>query len=390
MPTVATKIPRVMSLPDLGDHSTIVSRTKDFHTAGDSTTISSSRLVTASGGGRKLDAEFSISDSLTVSHDSISSCHPNKLAKELKLPEHLQLEAVIGQGAMGTVFRAWDRKIHRRVALKISHGRANTRSMKRFQREMQATARVSHPAIVPIYEHFGSESHACYTMQLLDGNTFEELIEAGKPSIPGESFCALLSPEALAQKFATLAEGLDAAHMAGVIHRDIKPSNLMLDQADRPWIIDFGLAKLSNQAELTHSGEIVGSLRYMSPEQRRGVTNLSPATDIFSLGVTLHECLTGNAVCPRLKAHELETSGIPNNLLRILAKATALNPRERYGTAYQFAMDLRQFADQQTPLFANAPEYSLSKTLQPSQLTQSLSRRLVAWTDYLSQLLSYE
>lgn len=395
MQPAAIQVPRVLSLPDLRDRSMIASQSTNHlrFTSGNSlasTLIDRTRKYQTPNDRPIGEALSSVSDQAAVNAafnaESLDSRYVplGQLTRDLDLPKHLAIEGLLGQGAMGTVYRAWDRQICRHVALKVSHCRPDSRSYDRFRREMLATARVTHSTVAPIFEHFCSRDRACFTMQVIEGNTFEEIIEAGSLGETNDRYCALFSPTALAQKFADLAEGLDAAHSVGVIHRDIKPSNLMLDQAERPWLLDFGLARLSDQVQLTRSGEIVGSVRYMSPEQLRGQTNLTPATDIYSLGITLRECLLGTTAA---FDHECQASGdqlFPRVLRSIIAKATAECPMRRYRTAYQFAMDLRQFAESQLPLFvtsASKPLLCFSATAIPhflGNVARTTTRRRLA------------
>ena len=291
------------------------------------------------------------------------------------LPEHLILLEQVGQGAMGTVYRVWDQRLRREVALKVSSHQTETNMLKRFEREMRATARISHPCVVQVYESFLASGRACYTMQMLDAISFDEIIEAGKSAETSDKYTPLLPLNDFARVFANVAEGLHAAHRAGVIHRDIKPSNLMLDDSNTPKLIDFGLARIAGQSKLTNSGEIIGSLRYMSPEQFNATTELSPASDIYSLGLTIQESLTGDlgfsdnsdgrifyqVQNPHCRDRR-RLQSLPAGMRLIIEKATARSPHSRYATAYQLAMDLRQFADSQSTLFAASSTLSNSSS----------------------------
>src|SRR5581483_3754880 len=172
-----------------------------------------------------------------------------------------------------------------------------------------------------------------------------------------------LSPahcRAAAEIGAQVAEALDYAHEHGVVHRDIKPSNVMLDTQGQAWVTDFGLAHLQRQAHLTQSGDLLGTLRYMSPEQalaRRGLRD--HRTDIYALGATLYELLTLRPAVPgddreevlrRIASEEpawpsVLNPALPPNLEAVVLKALAKDPEERYGTALELAEDLRRFVN---------------------------------------------
>ncbi|MBM4093539.1 MAG: hypothetical protein FJ276_29645, partial [Planctomycetes bacterium] len=173
-----------------------------------------------------------------------------------------------------------------------------------------------------------------------------------------------------------VAEALDHAHEFGVIHRDVKPSNLILDHSGKPWVTDFGLARIENDATLTVSGDLLGTVRYMSPEQTLGKrVGIDHRTDIYSLGATLYELLTLRPVCngetrqevlrqiafeDHILPRKLNRS-VPRELETILLKAMAKNPAERYGTAKQLADDLRRFIDDK-PVLAQRPSVTVRIT----------------------------
>ncbi len=198
----------------------------------------------------------------------------------------LRIEALLGEGGMGTVYRATQLNLNRAVAVKVVQGmtgRQLAECRERFQREALAVARVSHPNIVQVYD-VGTVDGAPYiSMEYVRGSNFDQLIEEGG---------ALPERDAL-ELTLQAARGLAVAHEAGLVHRDIKPGNLMLDQRGVVKVMDFGLAKgLEGVTTLTRSGQLLGTPAYMAPEQldARPVDNRA---DLYSLGVTLFELLTG-------------------------------------------------------------------------------------------------
>ena len=200
---------------------------------------------------------------------------------------HYRIHEMVGEGAMGRVYRASDIRLDRTVALKIPtrDGVGSDRRLKRFYREARAAANLQHPNICTVFDVGQLDGVHFIAMQFVEGRTLAEIIAFDQP----------LDPKWAAAIVGKLALALQVAHEAGIVHRDLKPSNIVVMNNDVPVVMDFGLARQFDDAEasrVTQEGMIVGSPAYMSPEQMAGKP-LGPATDIFSLGVVLYEMLAG-------------------------------------------------------------------------------------------------
>jgi serine/threonine-protein kinase len=190
---------------------------------------------------------------------------------------------VIGRGRMGIVFEGVDDS-GTAVAIKVITTELSQDDVfiRRFQREVVAAERIEHANVVPVLSH-GQEGGLPYLVQRLipGGSLAEQIAKDGPLDVP-----------ATVRVAAGAAAGLDALHAGGLVHRDIKPANLLLDDDGTPFVSDFGLAKDSQASNLTRPGQALGSMDYMSPEQIRGEA-VTPATDVYSLGCVVMECLTG-------------------------------------------------------------------------------------------------
>jgi serine/threonine protein kinase len=336
----------------------------------------------------------------------------------------------IGRGGMGVVYEAEQVSLGRRVALKVLPFAAalDAKQLQRFKNEAQAAAQLHHTNIVPVYAVGCERGVHYYAMQFIDGQTLAKVIadwrtqhaqvpqrgdqHAAKPvppptgeyhpaasvpppvvarspdratireppsPIPPTRPIAGLSTEHAIQSAAhcrTVAHlgvqaalALEHAHQLGVVHRDIKPANLLLDVRGNLWITDFGLAHCQSQAGLTMSGDLVGTLRYMSPEQALGKRALlDQRTDVYSLGVTLYELLT---LQPAFNGSDREAllrqitfeeprqprrlnKGIPVELETIVLKAMEKSPEARYASAQELADDLRRLLENK-PIQARRP-----------------------------------
>ena len=284
------------------------------------------------------------------------------------LPGDFSIIRVIGRGGMGVVYEAVQRSLNRRVALKVlpSTSADDPRKVKRFLVEAQAAACLQHPHIVPVHLVGSVDGLHYFAMPFIEGRTLAGLIAAARCADGvGRAFA---SPRMAAELGRQAALALHYAHEQGVIHRDIKPSNLLIDDSGWLWVSDFGLARIAGQADLTVSGAVLGTLRYMSPEQAFGARLVDHRTDVYSLGVTLYELITrrpafvGDDRLEMLRriaeeeppALRVLDPAIPRDLETIVGKAMAKDPGERYATALELADDLGRFF-QNRPILARPP-----------------------------------
>ena len=256
---------------------------------------------------------------------------------------------------MGEVYRARDARLNRFVAVKSLPGTAalDPERRDRFAREAQAIAALNHPNIVTVFSIEDVEDHVLITMELVEGHPLADLIpERGLP-------IERLLPVAIA-----VADALAAAHQKGITHRDLKPANIMLgegDQQGRVKVLDFGLAKLTDMSAqpggssampmgpLTGEGRILGTVAYMSPEQKKGRA-IDSRSDLFSLGIILYEMAKGRGQRPFLGPMSAamirdmppSVTELNADLVRIICRALAKDPERRYQTAKDVRNDLEE------------------------------------------------
>jgi predicted Ser/Thr protein kinase len=281
----------------------------------------------------------------------------------VEIPErlnHYRILGPIGQGGMGAVYAAEDTRLHRKVALKVLSIllAADPERRQRFEREAQAIAALNHPNIVTIYSVEEADGLPFLTMELIEGHPLSEAIPSGG-----------MTPEKLLKIGVAVSDAIAAAHLRGITHRDLKPANVMLADDGRVKVLDFGLAKLREEgapapddvtrlpasSTLTGEGRILGTVAYMSPEQAEGKA-VDPRSDIFSLGVMLHEMATGDRpfkgdtnvsiISAILKDTPSTITDLnprlPTGLARIVRRCLAKDPSRRYQTATDLRNDLEE------------------------------------------------
>jgi eukaryotic-like serine/threonine-protein kinase len=259
---------------------------------------------------------------------------------------HYKIIEKLGQGGMGVVYKAEDTKLKRFVALKFLPPELlkDEDAKKRFTHEARAASALDHPNIITIYDINESEENQVFiAMAFDDGKALNNIIKKGPLKISQALDIAI-----------QVAQALEKAHSNGIVHRDIKPGNIMVSGESDAKILDFGLAKLAGQTQLTKQSSTLGTISYMSPEQGRG-EKVDHRTDIWSLGVVLYEMLTGQlpfkgeyeqAVTYSIQSENPEPltalrTGIPMELERIVNKLMAKDPRNRYQNIIELPVDLK-------------------------------------------------
>ena len=253
----------------------------------------------------------------------------------------------IGIGGMGRVYLAEQESLGRIVAVKVldAHALRDPHARLRFRREAEITAALDHPNIVPVYELGEDDGHMFIAMKWLTG-----------PALDAPTDGQLFEPRRAASITSDIARALHAAHCSGVVHRDVKPANILLD-SDVPYIVDFGLARADTDVATTREGVVAGTLAYLAPEQlRRGSAGHDPRTDIYALGVTLYQIVTGRLPFrdhgdARRFARDvvlrdpmtMALSGTRRDLEIIVLRALEKEPDRRFATAEELADELDRF-----------------------------------------------
>lgn len=253
---------------------------------------------------------------------------PLELLREA-LGDRYEVIREVGSGGMATVYLAHDRKHNRNVAIKLLPPElAATLGGERFLREIEIAAGLQHPHILPLYDSGGAGKVLYYVMPFVEGDTLSARMARG--ALPAEQ----------AMQVATdVLSALDYAHCRGIVHRDIKPANILLSASgEHALVADFGIARAVSAAgtdQLTLPGAMLGTPGYMAPEQAAG-GEITPATDVYAVGVVLYECVTGRTWSLGERSQDCDWSGLPASLLPALKKALAWRPEDRWSDAAQF------------------------------------------------------
>ncbi len=272
--------------------------------------------------------------------------------------DRYEILAFVAAGGMGAIYKARQKQPTRTVALKVMRGGGfpSRQHRRRFEREAQAVARLNHPAVVPVYDYGEVAGQPYFTMEYVEGTDL--LSYARRRALGTDAICRMM---------VRVCDAVQYAHDYGVIHRDLKPGNIMVDELNRPRLLDFGLSRVSREAEgeqslLTMTGDFVGTPRYMSPEQATGrPQDVDERTDVFALGVILYELIVGILPYPVEQARGLRIfevfrdsepvkpsalhPTIPPDLEIILLKAVHKDKQQRYASAEALAQDLENFLE---------------------------------------------
>jgi len=290
---------------------------------------------------------------------------------------HYQLQKLIGRGGMGEVYRAYDTKTDRIVALKVlpHHLAEDVTFQQRFRRESQAAAGLNDPHVVPIHGYGEIDGRLYLDMRLIEGRNLGTMLEEAEGKPLGAAFAVTVVTQ--------VANALDAAHTAGLIHRDVKPSNILITDRDFVYLIDFGLARTAGEKGLTTAGNTLGTLAYMAPERFEGA-DIDPRADIYALTCVLYECITGSRPYPaesyeqQIKGHMVSPPPRPSAIDPklsafddVIAKGMAKKPAKRYQTAGELAAAARRA--QETPVRTTGRSGKHSR-----QRSQGVSKRAMA------------
>ena len=278
-------------------------------------------------------------------HDGYTPPVDSNVGVEMERIGPYRLEARLGAGGMGEVWRAWDERLKRRVALKRIQADSDPSLRARFRREAEAGARLSHPSIVQVYDILEDTAGDWLVMELVEGGTLKERL-AREPA----------SPQSVITWAREIAEGLAEAHRHGILHRDLKAGNIMLTASGHAKIVDFGLAKRFGtqdlEISLSASGALLGTVPAMSPEQVLGLP-LDARSDLFSLGILLFEMVSGQKpftgespfetmekICYSPPAAVLPATGWPPALIELIRQLLSKDPADRPADAARVVAEL--------------------------------------------------
>lgn len=257
---------------------------------------------------------------------------------------HFHINERIGEGGMGTVYKATDMSLKRTVAIKMLHPNLvnNPDSFKRFQNEAHLSARISHPNVATLFDFQESDNSHFIVMEYVKGKAMDDVLKLQEHISDHESVKIILQ----------VLEGLGAAHDLGIMHRDLKPGNIMITQRGFVKLMDFGIARLENTERMTRQNSVIGTLDYLSPELIKGAAP-SKASDLYAVGVMLYEMLSGQtlhagdseAALMYQIAHKqpsIKLEGHDKRLVQVIKKLTHKQPAKRYQSTQEVIRDLER------------------------------------------------
>lgn len=264
------------------------------------------------------------------------------VTNEILLSGRYRLIEKLAGGGMGTVHRAVDEKLNREVAVKVlaPHLAGDTNFVERFRREALAVAGLAHPNIANVFDYGEDEATHFIVMEMAQGRDLSRVLREEGP----------LPPDRVARIVPQICAALGHAHAAGIVHRDVKPGNVILDAHDRVKVTDFGIARASGESKLTVTGSVLGTAHYISPEQASGA-ELTPSSDIYSLGIVTYELSTGAVpftgeslmsvalrhVNDEVPAPSALDPDVPPYLDEIVRRATHKDPNQRFADTQEMA-----------------------------------------------------
>src|SRR6516165_6302863 len=272
----------------------------------------------------------------------------HQLMEQAKIPERYRLLREVGQGGMAVVYRAVDETLKREVAIKILHQHlaSEPESKARLEREAQSVAKLHHENILEIFDYSGPDSPSSYFVtEFIDGQTLKDFLAAHPIGYP--EVAALIAVE--------IGGALAHAHSVGIIHRDVKPENVMIRKDGVLKLMDFGIAQVIDLQRMTVTGQLLGSPAYMAPELIEGKP-LDFRTDVFAVGIMLYQLATGTLPFAGKNPHEVLrrivegkfpdprtlNRRVSDGMARVLGRALARRPDDRYTTLDRLTADLRE------------------------------------------------
>ncbi len=296
----------------------------------------------------------------------------------------------IGIGGMATVYKAYQRKLDRAVAVKIMHQTIaqDENFLARFEREARIIAKLDHPYIVPIYDYDTYDNQPYLVMKYVDGQTLKALLRQGP-----------IQPKEVLRILERVGSALQYAHEHGILHRDIKPSNIMIDARGEVYLMDFGLARITQSGESTMSADVMlGTPHYISPEQAQGNKDLDSRTDVYSLGVVLYELVTGRVpfmgdtsyaivhaqITENPPAPREINPNIPPSVEAVLLRALAKNRDDRYPSVKALVdayRDAIHGASEFSPVMQIAPKEQTPANVQPNVMVAQLDKVIQNWAE---------